>query len=310
MPTITNEKTISLAPNAADLPDSLPAHLLPTVLKPVQFSMDVTGVSTALMRALARSVQSGITVRVMELVSADTNNPFHLPEYIAGNIAMVPILQTTPLGTKIKLDVENTTAANKDVTTADLQTGLAKPITDSQIVLFDLPPNTFCKFEMTVIEGRGRDKGWFTVTSSIANVPIDVDMINTYERTGKSCSESDARDHRLQFITNGTIAPEKIVRLALESLKQRLISIQEVVYKVARHGTTYKLAVENEDDTTGNLLMKTITELYPDIAAAVYHVDIINRVLTLSLRDDNPNEVIIAAVKSAVETISEIQKQI
>ena len=69
------------------------------------------------------------------------------------------------------------------------------------------------------------------------------------------------------------------------------------------------LKLNNESDTTGNLLVKAICELYPDISAVTYNVNDITKELTLRLRTNNdPKKIIEHAIDYNIKIINNIKQ--
>lgn len=297
--------------------------LLPTVLKPERCVFELHDVSTAVARAIARVLQSELPVRAWTFDDDDfeTNDAFTLRDFVKNRVMCIPIKQGTPEGAEYELDVINNTHTVMYVKTRQIKMvkggkgSAAKqpgdlPCDETVDIAF-IEPNKYIRIKkLYVATGYGYNFAGFSVASGVANVPLDVDMLNMFEKTGVSSSVSDPRHHRVQFDTNGTINPKKAVVAACGEIVRRLENILEQLYTVRKSGDAHKLTIKGENSTTGNLIMKTACDLYPDITAITFNVDVVNRVMEITLKADEPGEILTAAIKHASAIMKEVAREI
>ena len=72
-------------------------------------------------------------------------------------------------------------------------------------------------------------------------------------------------------------------------------------------GDLYTFVVEGESDTMGNLLVKSVLGLYPDISACTYSIDSIVRKLTIRIRcNDDVTIVLNDSLKNIVNVFTQL----
>lgn len=311
------------ATSVKDLIPDVPAYarnLMPkSALVQQEFSFELHGANIAIANGLRRVIESGVLVKSLFAAQEDieSNDPFVIPEYIAQRIRLIPCRQNVPLSAIFAVDLINNTADIMEVLAGNIlgENNEAKsaktPYFDDTITLTDLNPNKFLKIKkITVMQGRGYDYGGFTVAHGCVCLPLDKNLPEKM-----SSSVSDVRDHLIRFQTNGTEKPEVIVKNACEEMIERLKTIDS---KLATHlhtqGTAnskiHRLVIEGEDDTTGNILMKTILDIEPDISACVYTVNSIDKNMQLEIRHLEPKHLISRAIYESVQILNAISKQI
>ena len=297
-----------------DISPSLPGEagkLLPKVLKPVRCSFELNGVNLALARGITRVIQSELLVKVLTFDDGDyeTNDDFMLRDFVKNRVMCIPIKQAENLGEVFTLSVINNTHAPMYVKTAKIQRARGNaglPCNETADVAFIAPNKYLTIKKMYVIEGYGYNFGGMTLTSGALNVPLDVEPINLYTGKGVSSSVSNPQKHKIQFDTNGTIEPKKVVAMACKEIIRRLEGIRELMYTMRKSGETHKLTIKGENSTTGNIVMRMVCDMYPDVDAITYNVDAIDRVLDISIKSDDPNEILQGAIKSAIIILKDI----
>jgi DNA-directed RNA polymerase subunit L len=94
---------------------------------------------------------------------------------------------------------------------------------------------------------------------------------------------ADPRVWEIKFNTNGTLPSKDIVVLSCQEIISRLKTVLSLLYTIINNESKYTLSINGESDTIGNLLVKTIDELYPDVEAATYSVPSIERSVTIRI---------------------------
>ncbi len=325
-------------------------HLLSsnTSLQQQEFSFELHGVNIAIANGIRRVIESGVPVKCFNVSPDDieSNDPYVIPEYIVQRIRLIPCKQTININSGFGLDYINNGYDIQEVMTAEikyggliaeksekrggslpdsndkspqtetsLKSGAAENsnLFDGTIALTDLNPNCFLRIKnIRVVWGRGYDYGGFTVAHGCVCLPLWAANQAPYS-ISSSCS--DIRDHLIRFQTNGTEPPPSIVKRACSEIISRLKSAET---KLATNLHTrdsetdhvHRLVIEGEDDTIGNILMKTILDIEPEISACVYTVNNIDRNMHLELRHMEPKHLIMKAIHDSVNLLGDIAKQI
>lgn len=120
---------------------------------------------------------------------------------------------------------------------------------------------------------------------------------------------SNPRHWRIQFDTNGTMAPKDIVKSACANLIERVDRLLGELPNINKKHPLYVLTVSDESDTLGNLFMKTIIDMNPTIPSCTYTTGATARVMSLqlNLKSENAEDIIRGAaryIKSSLEEIS------
>lgn len=103
--------------------------------------------------------------------------------------------------------------------------------------------------------------------------------------------------------------PNEIVAEACDNIIMRMNVVKELLYSIQSNNDEYSLTINGETDTVGNLLMRAINDLYPDIRAAVYSASNKDRTLLMRIRcDEDINVVYNSAIKYVIKTYNEIKQ--
>lgn len=315
-PKISNIKVEDISPKIKDPEIN---KLLPKTLRPQSFQCEIANVDFAMANALRRVIVSEMPARALKCEHANikTNNDFILNDMLANRIRLIPIDQKTPLGEKFSLDIINNTEHLLEVKSGDMKGARGKLPFNETFTLTTLEPTKFLRIDkITVVEGYGYMPGeaGHILAFNVACVALDQTPINLLDPKaprGISCSMANPKRHSLTFNTNGTMPPKKILSMACDILQQRLRNVIDLIPTIFPSEDTYNLVIAGETDTIGNLLMKTIHELYADITAVTYTIDHMSHRMILKIRSDEEVSVIITeAVKYNIKIIDVLKKQI
>lgn len=321
-------------------------HLLPKGdLQPQEFSFELHGVNIAIANGLRRVIESGVPVKCFSVSPEDieSNDPYVIPEYIVQRLRLIPCKQSININSVFGVDYINNDYDIQEVMSAEIKHsgfitekaekhggldlhkerssstknevfGAAENsnLFDGTIALTDLNPNCFLRIKnIRVVWGRGYDYGGFTVAHGCVCLPIWAANQAPYS-ISSSCS--DIRDHIIRFQTNGTESPQSIVKRSCSEIISRLKTAEtklatNLYTRESETDHVHRLVLEGEDDTVGNILMKTILDIEPEISACVYTVNNIDRNMHLELRHLEPKHLIMKAIHDAVILLGEISKQ-
>ncbi len=288
--------------------------LLPTVNIPQSCSVEFHGVNNAVANAFRRAAMSEIPARALKFDtnSLNTNNPFILVDMIQNRIRLMPIRQNAQ--GKFALRATNNTGALRDVYSREIvrTEGKSEPIFNETFVICTLEPGQYINIEDIYIDtGYAYQHACYTIAMHSASLVLNEEPYNEFTGKGMSSSMSNENGFIWKFDTNGTISPSAIIHLTCETIVGRLRSVINMLDNISVSNDLYTLVMPNESATIGNLLMRSIMNLYPDVIYCSFIPDSISRKITFKLRtDDDPNVVISNAIKFSIECINDIKAQI
>jgi DNA-directed RNA polymerase subunit L len=295
--TVDNISIDDMTPKVKD-PEA--RKLLPSTLFPERLSFNLHGVNNAVSNAIRRTVLCELLVSALyaDSTNVTTNDEFIIHEMITKRLRMIPIDQYTPLDATFELIVENSTSHVKDIKSAEIR--IVNPGRESRSALRRLPFNeTYTLFTLAAGKslripnirinqayGYENGDGMHAVAFNAVSIAVDQKPINLYipNDDGLPSSLSDPRVWRIAFNTNGSMPAKKIVIAACDNLIFRISSISDLLDKIVSSGNEYILTINGESDTIGNLFMKTITDLFPDIIAITYSASSVIRSITIRMR--------------------------
>lgn len=325
---VSNIEITDLAPRVKD--PSL-AHLLPATLFPKRMEFEVEGVPNAIARGLSRTLTGELLATAMwfEYEHYSTDNPFAINSMILNRIRLIPIDQKTPIDAVFELDVQNKTdkpayiysrdfriinAGSKNVE-GDKAQPLKKLPFNETFPLFTLEPGRWLKItKITVRQDYGYRFAGHCLSCNNVSIPMDQKPLNLYlpedhPDRGIPASKSNPRHFKIKFNTTGAMEPKEMVVAACDSLIARIQAIEGLLYSIESSDDMYVLKYEGESDTIGNVLMRTVLDLFPDIKAVTYNVDSVARRVTIRIRcDDDINSIFTTVIKHAIRQYTEIKK--
>lgn len=308
---VENVSIVNLVPNVSDALKKL----LPTRLFASKISFDLVGVSGAVSNAIRRTISCELSVNRMYCEYSDltTTDEFIIPEMVIKRLKMIPIDQKTPAGAVFELTATNPTNMERDVKAGEISTKGTLPF-NSTFTLFTLKPGKSVKINnITLKPGHGyiAGEGMYTLGVNCSSIALDQVPINIYESVGIPSSVSDPRKWRVSFVSNGEMEPKKTVGYATDNICARLRSVQEVLYSISNNGNEYILDIPGETHTIGNLLMRTILDLFPNTPAVVYTCANMERRCTMRIiTDDDISTVYKTTIKHLITMFTEIKDQI
>lgn len=336
---VSNIKITSLAPNLALLssPTSAQAVKVPPVrLVPSFVEFEISPVSNAISNAIRRTLSSEMMVSRMDanFESMQSTDAHNIQEMIIKRLRMIPIDQSCPMDAIFELAASNDGLQLRDVKSSEIRvvhkgseskgseskgSGAAVPLKElpfnGAFTLFTLKPGKSAKItniHMRAERGYTPGSGMHALAVNVASVAVD--LVPEPPSNGDTRSPSlrssvaDPRHWRISFTTNGDMSPKRTVAAACEDIINRVKSINDILYSITNNEDEYVLEVPEETHTIGNLFMRTINDLYPDILAVVYSVSNIVRQCTIRVRcTEDINIVYRTTIKHLVETFTTIK---
>lgn len=313
---ITLAKEITSDPELKSvLPDLIPQHC----------SFIIDGVNNAESNALRRVVMGELPVYHLgcEYENISTNDKYIIGEMLQKRLQMIPIKQDIDPNLKFSLEYDNKSATAIEIPTSYI-VGSKKVYFDQNIQFLILGSGCYIKIAgITVQKNYPYTDGYGMVSLAIHSSSIvqDVNPPNVYVvkdatiNTNKdntvttlSSTMADPKRWKIEFDTNGTIDPAKILKMACDAIIERVTAISDLLQNIESDNDLFTLNIPNETHTIGNLLVKTISDMYPDIKMATYHVPTVGRTVIVKIRtDDDINIMYGAVIKHIVSTFNKIK---
>ena len=286
---VKNFKIESLAPKISPKDNK---ELMPDNLHPYKASFEITGINEAVSNGLRRVIMTELPVKALyfDLDDLSTTDPFTLNDFVQTRLRNIPIDQKIPLNATFNLDFQNNTEDLIAVKSGNLQikpgSTVKKLPFNIQYTLAEIKPNTNLKINnISVKRAHGYDFGGHTVAFSATSIPLDATPYNGFTKTGQHSSVANPKHFRITFISNGNMEAKEIVKESCNEIIMRLKMIMELLKDdLHKLDNEYKLNIHGESDTTGNLIMRTVCDLYPDIPAITYDMNHISRILSLRIK--------------------------
>jgi hypothetical protein len=213
--------------------------LLPTVNHPVMFSCTLSNVNNAISNALRRVIGGELLVKGFDCEFSDitTTDVFIIPEMIIQRLRCIPVHQDVPDDTVFEIHVTNKSLDLIDVKSSSIQVVRDKnnnldknkhgkrAYHNETFTLFTL--NAGCSLtikNIRITKNAGYVKGWGSYVLGVhtSSFALDQQPIDLFDPNSKGLSSSVAapRKWKLQFTTNGTIDPHKL--MVMEYLQNML----------------------------------------------------------------------------------------
>lgn len=310
---ITKDITPTIPQNA-----NANALLKPIVMRPHRCEFEIHGVNCAIANGIRRTICSGVAAYrlTFDIADFETNDPFmRLYDFVKDRVNAIVIDQNVPEDMVLKLDYKNTTMTNVDVC-LDLFTVVSgkrkstSGLFDPNIPIITLGADKYIKIKkITVERGYEFNHGTYALCAGVSCVPLDVEMFNMYTGKGVRSAVAAPRNHKISFETLGNIEPAELIRRACDEMSARLTDISNMLTELTPIDDYWKLVVNGAEDTCGNAIVATVCELYPDIPACLYRVDIVNKVLTITIRHQNPIDILTMSILHVVDVLAAIRSK-
>jgi len=287
-----------------------------------RLEFDIHNVSNAVSSAIRRTISTELLVKAMICKYEDiaTTDIYIIPEMIIKRISTLPLDQSCPLDMTLELTAANHTATTRDVKSHEIRvvnggkgnTLKHIPFNDN-ITLFTLQPGKTAKISNIRINqsyGYVSGDGMYVVAFNAVSIALDQapnDMYDESSTQGVSSSMMNARQWRIRFNTNGIMPTTAIVAAACENIISRVTFVAGLLESINMKNDEHILNINGESSTIGNLFMRAICDLYPDIGAVTYSVADIERICTIHVRcNEDIEEVFRAAIAEIVSTFKTI----
>ena len=311
---IKNLKIQQLIPNETDKEIS---KLLPTILIPYHASFDINNINVAIANGLRRVILSELQVKSMKakLKNFSTTDHFILGDFILNRLQNIPINQNIPDDTKFELDVINKTESIMNVKTKDIKilntTHKKLPFNDTY-TLIQLNPNKSLKIsDIYIKKNYGYNHGGHSVACNVVSIPTDIDMYDSFTKIGVRSSISDPKNFKITFNSNGNMEADKIIISACEEIIRRLNNLKDRLDTIEVQNDIHVLHIEHESDTIGNIIIKSINDLYPQISIATYNCNIVTHEMTIKIRSkDNAKDIINNVIDKNIKLLESLKKQV
>jgi DNA-directed RNA polymerase subunit L len=269
-----------------------------------RLSFELIGSNYAIANGLRRTITNEIPVKYLTVSMTDifSTDPYVVGDIIRSRIEMIPISQNIPLGTTYSIRFENKSDTYVDVLSSEIKqrksnsSGLIQSIPICSINA----NHSFVVENIVVAEAYGYSNG----RASIGKISYE---ILNHDMKNISSANSDPSHFRIELEVPGNINPKKIVLLAIDTLIDRLNTINYALAKL-EYGV-YKLLILNETHTIGNLLVRYIYNIDPNIeyvAMRLTHPS--KRECVIDIRHAQAEKLCKRAVENITKELSEMKK--
>lgn len=277
------------------------AKLLPNTLFPEHISFRLSPVSNAISNAIRRTVECELPTLAMytEYDDTKTNNEFIIPEMVHKRLRMIPIDQKTSPDAIFSLYAINDTPTVRDVKVSEMKIvsgGSSRPIKklpfNETYTLCTLEPGKSIKISNIKVQktfGFVAGDGMSVMAVHATSLAVDQKPINVMDQSSDGIPSRVANPQvwDVAFSTNGTMPAAEIVIMACNNLIERIQSLRDMLYLITNNGDYYEFIIDGESDTIGNLLVRTICDMFPDVDCVTYKTSIFSRSVTIRIRYDD-----------------------
>ncbi len=317
----TTIQQLTLTSNAIDLAKTQYAsfkHLIPDLVNR-KLSFELLDSNEAFANGLRRAFINEIPVRHLTVSMTDifTTDPWIDASIIRGRIEMLPIPQDIPVGSTYSIRFENTSDTHVDIMSSELkQRGSAvKGMIQSVPICSINSMHSLTVDQITVAESYG----YTNSRVSVGRVSYEILQFEIWNAdTNKFEVSNDMRRHsaaearpihfRMEVEVPGNIDPKKMVLKAIDSICDRLDTIDYSLSKV--EFDVYKLTITNESHTIGNLMALYINKLCPTVAyVAMREAHPSKRECTIDLKHSQAEQLCkqaVAAIKKEYAAIRSV----
>lgn len=311
-PTIVNFKVKDITPRLKD-PEA--QALLPKNLKKYYVEFEIHNVNVALANGIRRTLTSEMFIKCLTFDYADfsTTDPFILNDYVLERLRCIPVKNSIPTSAKFKVSVTNTSDSPIHVKSSDIvdYNGKSSQYFNETFDLAILAPGKHINItNIHITEDAGYNHASHNVTYNATCVPLDVVMYSPFNGNNQHeqvfSSMSDPKKHLITFKTNDTMEPKTILSECCLNIIARLSSV--IGAPIESVVDLHNLIIYGESHTIGNIIMKSVCELYPEIPACTYHVDETSRILHLKIiSDDSVESILSDVVKHNIKILTGIE---
>jgi DNA-directed RNA polymerase subunit L len=328
---VSGFKVTNIGVDPSLLKDKSLAHLIPTRLIPQHCEVTISGVNNAVSNGIRRTIACELPVFALNCEYADiTTNDMHIiPEMIQKRLMQIPIDQKIQ-DIVLELEIVNKGPVAIDIKTKDFRIVKGdrggRPFNDT-LTLLTLAPEKYIKItnirltrDYGYIEGHGMQVlAINTVSVCTDQIPINMYASWTAEKDGENKPNTepvgipsrlaDPQVWKISFNTNGTLDPKEILQMACDNIIERLGVVTDLLPNIENNDDQYILTIHGESHTIGNLLMKTICDMYPDIKMVTYNVMSVERQVTIRVRcDDEIKSVFTNVINRLAEIFRSIKR--
>lgn len=309
------DPVIDLSPKVSDKEFE---DLLPKRLFCKRMSFVISPVNNAIANGLRRTICEELLSKalIFDFNDFKTNNAFSINTMILNRFRQIPIDQSTPLDTVFELHEVNKTDREVYVYSGQMRIkhGALKRLPfNENIPLFTLEPGKEVSIDnIRIVTDYGYNYAGHALACNVVSLAEDqkpVDLFSDAPDRGIPSRLSNPQKWRIAFNTTGAMDPYEMVRAACDNIIERMGTVEKLLYSIVASGDLHVLVINGETDTVGNLLMRTILDLYPSVDFVAYDVTTGRRQVTIKIRTaEDVSMVFKAAIRQIVATYNDIKK--
>jgi len=313
---VSNINVIDLSPSVKD---PALAKFISKNLKPERIEFTLGGVNNAIANGIRRTAACELPVKHMICNYEDikTRDKFIIPEMIIKRLMMIPLSQSCDGSAVFEIDVANNTAAPMDIKTSLVKAvsgyrGKTLPFNETFTLLTLNPGKTLNIKNIRIETHYGFESGFgmCTMAHNASSVSVDQQPINMYDpgAGGIPSRMSNPKVYRISMNSNGAMPARDIIKRTCDNLIERVNIVKDLLSSIEVNADEYVLIIKGESDTIGNLFMRTITDLFPDIRAVTYLISNFSREATIRVRcDEDINTIFSTSIKHIVRVYTSIR---
>lgn len=286
--------------------------------------LELKGVSTAIVNAIRRSMLDEIEGKCLKIEQADidTDDENILWPSVQKQIECMRLNQEIPMNARFTLDIKNQNATPLMITSGMLVTDSDLKITpfNSTFRIITLREGKYLKlWNIRVVSCTG------TLASNVVACrykPLDVEMFDRGK--GVSSNNCNPKHFSMEFDTNGTIDPVKLLSSACRYIYERsekyLNELEHVdsiktehssdLFDINKTGDVTKFIFKNDTYTICNLLSYTIYYNHPDIALCKFGVvHPTEKITAFELKAKDPRKLMIEAFEHIIKLYKDLEQQ-
>ena len=289
--------------------------LLPTVIFPYEASFELKNVNVAIANAIRRTIMGEIPVKSLffSLDDFETTDPFILYDFVLTRIKNIPIDQSIDINTTYSLNIINKTedimeVKSKDLVMSSRYSKHNKKYFNETFTITTLEPSREIHIsKIFVKEDYANNHAGHTVAFNAISIQTDVEPYNSFTKKGIKSAIANPSNFKISFRSNGNMDAKDILKLACKEIINRLDDVRKYIEDIQIREDFVYLQIDKENDTIGNILMKSISDDYPDIKAVTYHADPIQKNVILRMRTNNdPKDILENTIEKNINIFKKI----
>lgn len=287
-------------------------RLMPNLFHPREVKLRITGINNAEGNAIRRTLMNELPVQVMTFDYADmeTNDDFIIFEMIQQRFKLVPVAATASPDARFSLEITNNSGSEIYVYSRDIR-GAKLPF-NGTFPLIALKARKYIKIKNIRLQSDyAYNNAAHCAAYNCVLRPTELPEGNLTRE--QSSAIANYKDWYLEFRTSGAQPTRDLLCAAIDNIIDRTAAALVAVNNINFDGENYYVTLDGESATMGNLFMRAILTLSPDIDFVTFKLDTSIRSVRIITRDknsDNPKSIYKAAAENITTTMRKLRDAI